>query len=155
MKANQIFLEQSLLQELFNYENGKLYWIKNNQEAGCIHRTGYRLITIKGKQYTAHRLIWIYLKGSIDSDLYIDHINGVKDDNRIENLRLVTHQENCFNRSRLNSKGYTWNKSCKKWQAHIRVNQRLKYIGLFDSKEDARNAYLNAASSLHIIKEAV
>jgi hypothetical protein len=82
----------------------------------------------------------------------IDHINGIKTDNRIENLRLVTHQQNSFNRSRLNAKGYSWNKVAQKWQATITANGKNKYLGLFANEEDARKAYLNNVKNLHIMQ---
>jgi len=152
MKANHITLEQSLLQELFDYKNGQLVWKKKPSNlqhligmvAGCLHCSGYRNIKIGGISYPAHRLVWIYHYGSIDQNLQIDHINGIKDDNNIKNLRLVTAQENCYNRSNLNAKGYTWNKSMNKWQASIYLKGKLKYLGLFEHEKDARNAYLDA-----------
>jgi len=159
MKAKEINIEISLLHKLFDYVDGQLVWKEKpsnlkhliGKVAGCLHRSGYRNIKIKNNIYPAHRLIWIYHHGNCRSDMQIDHINGLKDDNRIENLRLVTNQENCFNRSRLNAKGYTWNKDVKKWQASIWVENKLKYLGLFNEEQDARNAYLNACSINHKI----
>ena len=112
MKPNNITLEQSLLQEIFEYKDGDL--IRKNKVAGCLHKSGYRQIKVNNVIYPAHRLIWVFHNGSIDENMQIDHINGIKDDNRIENLRLVTAQQNSWNRSRLNSKGYTWNKDVNK-----------------------------------------
>ena len=160
MKANDITFEQDLLKELFEYTEGQLVW-KNRPAhlkrhigkiAGCIHHSGYRNIRINNVIYPSHRLIWIYHYGAIDKDIQIDHINGIKDDNGIDNLRLVTCQENCFNRSRLNAKGYSWNKNMDKWQAHIWLDNKLKYLGLFTIEDDARKAYLNEVSKFHIIQ---
>jgi hypothetical protein len=148
MKPNKITLEQSLLQEIFEYKDGNLYR-KNNVIAGGLHGSGYRQIKVNNISYPAHRLIWVYCHGSIDENMQIDHINGVKDDNRIENLRLVTAQQNCFNRSRLNSKGYTWNKAEKKWQSSIWLNGKLKYLGLYTNEQDARNVYLDNCKTYH------
>lgn len=150
MKAKNITLTQSLLQELFDYKNGNLYR-KNGRIAGGLHKSGYRNIKIKDIQYAAHRLIWIYHFGKIDTTLQIDHINGIKDDNRIENLRLVTVQQNCFNRSKLYSRGYSWNKNDRKWQASIFVAGKQKYLGQFLNEIDARNAYLSECKIHHII----
>ena len=161
MKANKITLEQDLLKELFDYKDNQLVW-KNRPSklnhligrvAGCLHHTGYRTIKVNDVPYPAHRLIWIYHYGSIDENLQIDHINGFKDDNSIENLRLVTVQGNCYNRSRLNSKGYTWNKQTNKWQASIFLKGILKYLGSFINEQDARNAYLLACNQHHVIQE--
>lgn len=159
MKPNKITLEQSLLHEMLDYKDGELVWKNkpynlvrlNGKVAGCMHKSGYRQIKLGNKLYPAHRIMWIYHNGSIDENMQIDHINGIKTDNRIENLRLVTHQKNSFNRSRLNAKGYTWNKVSQKWQASIFVGGKSKYLGLFLNENDARNAYLENAKHLHII----
>ena len=140
MKPNNITLEQSLLQEIFEYKDGNL--IRKNKVAGCLHKSGYRQIKVNNVIYPAHRLIWIFHNGSINENMQIDHINGIKDDNRIENLRLVTVQQNSWNRSRLTAKGYTWNKDVSKWQASIWVNGKMNYLGLYANEQDARNVYL-------------
>lgn len=159
MKANKITLEQALLKELFEDKDGQLVWKTkpNNLKhligkiAGCLHKSGYRTVKIGQTSYPAHRLMWIYHNGSIDESLQVDHINGNKDDNRIENLRLVTAQQNCYNRSRLNSKGYSWNKKDKRWQASIWLNGSLKYLGSFVDEQQAREVYLKACSQHHIL----
>ncbi len=79
----------------------------------------------------------------------IDHINRVKNDNRIINLREVTQQENNFN---TNAKGYSWHKRQKKWQASIRKDYKVIHLGCFEIEEEARNAYLEAKKIYHIIK---
>lgn len=159
MQPNKITLEQSLLKELFDYKNGQLVWKKVSlkkiyligQVAGATHHSGYRTIKINDIPYPAHRLMWVYHNGTIDENLQIDHINGDKTDNSIENLRLVTAQENAFNRSRLNAKGYTWNKKTNKWQAQIKANNIFKYLGSFLTEQEARNAYLKAVTIYHKI----
>jgi hypothetical protein len=159
MKPNKITLEQSLLHEMFDYKDGDLVWKNkpynlvhlNGKVAGCLHKTGYRQIKIGTTLYPAHRLMWIYHNGSIDENMQIDHINNIKHDNRIENLRLVTAQQNCFNRSKFNAKGYCWSKAAQKWQATISVNSKNKYLGQFTSEIDARNAYLEQAKILHLM----
>lgn len=147
------------LQELFNYNNGRLYWkirsarcIQIGDMAGYLSKGGYRCIKIYRKLYLEHRLIWIYYNGDIPDGMQIDHINRIRDDNRIENLRLVTPQENNFNSS---SKGYRWNKKGKKWISSIKVDGKKKYLGSFKNEEDARQAYLNAKEIYHVIKDRV
>jgi hypothetical protein len=147
MKPNKITLEQSLLKKIFEYKDGDL--IRKDKVAGCLHKAGYRQIKVNNVIYPAHRLVWVYHNGSIDENMQIDHINGIKDDNKIENLRLVTAQQNCFNRSRLNAKGYTWNKDVKKWQSSIYLNGKMKYLGLFSNEQDARNSYLDNCKVHH------
>lgn len=159
MKPNKITLEQSLLHEMFDYKDGNLVWKNkpynlahlNGKIAGCLHKTGYRQIKIGNALYQAHRLMWIYHNGSINENMQIDHINNIKHDNRIENLRLVTAQQNCFNRSKFNAKGYCWSKASQKWQASIYVNNKSKYLGQFANEIDARNAYLKQAKILHLV----
>lgn len=156
--ANKIkTIKQDLLRELFDYKNGQLFWridksykTKAGSIAGCLCKnSGYVKVGINKKQYQCHRLIWIWNNGDILSDFEIDHINGIRNDNRIENLRLVTSQENKFNRKDV--KGYVWDKSRNKWLAYINLNNKFKNLGRFDKEEDARNAYLNAKKELHQI----
>jgi hypothetical protein len=160
MKPNKITLEQSLLHEMLDYQDGQLVWKNkkdnlahlNGKVAGCMHKSGYRQIKFGQTLYLAHRIMWIYHNGSIDENMQIDHINGVKNDNRIENLRLVTAQQNCFNRSRHKAKGYSWSKAAQKWQATIQENGKNKYLGVFVNEEDARNAYLDKVKKLHLMQ---
>lgn len=85
----------------------------------------------------------------LESKLPIDHIYHNTLDNRKSQLRIVTDQENSFNTTK--TKGYSWDRSCKKWQARIYVANRLIYLGHFRREEDARNAYLEAKAKYHII----
>jgi hypothetical protein len=79
----------------------------------------------------------------------LDHINGIRNDNRIENLRSVTRSQNQWNR--LTAKGYYWDKSKNKYKAHIKFNDKRKFLGLFETEEEARNAYLAAKQIYHVI----
>ena len=157
MKPNQIPLSQQELHTIFDYVEGDLVWKNkssalNGRVAGCIHKSGYRQIKLQNKVYPAHRIVWAYHYGNIDQTLQLDHINGVKHDNRVENLRLVTAQENCFHRSEKTSKGYTWNRSSKKWQVYITASGKSKYLGVYEDEADARNAYLSAVNKHHHIE---
>lgn len=106
---------------------------------------GYLRGKILSKYYSAHRVIWMLAYGSWPSK-FIDHINGDQADNRIVNLRDVSHAENGRNQKRhkRNVSGVTgvgWHARAGKWQARITVNGQLKYIGSYDdiaSAEDAR-----------------
>lgn len=80
----------------------------------------------------------------------VDHINGDPLDNRKENLRVARHRDNLQNikMSKKNTSGYTgvwWNKAMKKWAASIRTRGEQRYLGAFDTKEDAYKAYLKEA----------
>jgi hypothetical protein len=110
---------------------------------------GYRSINVDKKTYKAHNLVWFYFHGVFPTNV-IDHINGNRLDNRIENLRDVTQQQNLWNMQRAmsNSKsgilGVDWVLYRKKWRAQIRVNGKKKCIGYFASAEEAGVAYQNA-----------
>lgn len=105
------------------------------------HKSGYVYIIIMGKRYAAHRLAWFMTFGSWPPH-DIDHINGVRDDNRISNLREATRQENCRNSnvSKNNTSGCVgvkYLKRNKKWTAQITVNYTRLYLGIFSLKADA------------------
>jgi hypothetical protein len=119
--------------------------------------TGYMScdITIDGRSikfrqhrlvYYAHNQDWNIFNTSPDN--LIDHINRKRDDNRIENLHVVTNQQNAFN---TDAKGYSWNKNAGKWQSYIYLDGRKHYIGLFEKEEDAHNAYIKKKLELHLI----
>ena len=108
----------------------------------------------KGKNFLKHRLVKLAHDPTFDifdssPSNCIDHENHTRDDNSNDNLRVVTNQQNCFNRS--NVKGYSWDKSRKKWVAVIKVDGKSKTLGRFENEEDAREAYLAAKAKLHII----
>ena len=143
------------LRELIDYDEstGIFSWkkkrrgIKTGVALGCDNGFGYLRITVLGKSYYAHRLAWLYVYGQWPKN-EIDHINGIKNDNRIKNLRDISGIANLQNRVRCqkNSEtqtlGVSWHKKTKKWQAHICVYKQRKYLGLFESIEDAHNEYL-------------
>ena len=147
---------QERLNELFEYRDGKLYnktnrapLARKGMESGGKTTDGYRAVKVNGKQQQTHRLIWIMHNGDIPKKKFIDHKNGIKTDNRIDNLRLVTNQENAFNTS---AKGYYWKKATSKWCAKICVDGVQKWLGSFDLEEDAAQAYLVAKEKYHIIE---
>jgi hypothetical protein len=103
---------------------------------------------ISGKRYTvyAHRFgYWIY-HGIVPE--VIDHINRIKTDNRISNLRNGTQQQNTFNTS---CRGYTYIKRYKKYKAQITLNNKNKNLGYYETEAEARQSYLDAKQKLHII----
>jgi len=151
-------ITQLLLQNIFIYNNGKLFWNYNSigvnigDRAGSIATNGYRVINFANKHHKEHRLIYIYHYGDIPDGLEIDHINMIRDDNRIENLRLVTPQENHFNSS---VKGYSWHEREQKWRARIIINGQHIYLGYFDLEEDSRQVYLDAKKIYHTIPNRI
>ena len=128
----------------YNKESGKLYWngkkkwTKDGQEAGCL-ALGYVRITVNKKSYPAHHLVWFMHHGNIPNE--IDHINHIKDDNRIENLREVSHSVNQKNHKKYKNNssgqvGVSFHKVIKKWEARI----QKKSIGYFVDFKDAVEA---------------
>lgn len=107
-------------------------------------KDGYLASTILGKKYFAHRIIWLMYHGQMP-DMQIDHVNGIKTDNRICNLRHVSNQENAKNASlsKRNTSGYTgvsFVKKTGKWLASIKSDGKNIYIGTFDTKLQAVDA---------------
>jgi len=149
----------------FKYEDGEVYrlyhlkkgdeWKQINTIFNIQYYEYFRFLN-KKKRYEIkmHRLIyWLH---NPDWDIFdsskdnlIDHIDGNPKNNNIENLRVVTNQQNCFNRKK--AKGCCWNKQKQKWCAYIRVNKKLKHLGGFELQEDAHQAYLDAKEIYHII----
>lgn len=121
--------------------------------AGNIDSHGHRQIKIDQIRYMAHRLAWLYFYGQLPNE-EIDHINTIKNDNRINNLRMATHSQNMMHRGKNNNntsgyKGVFWLKCASKWMAIIRVNRKRIYLGLFDSPFKAHEAYCEAAKLHH------
>lgn len=151
---------QARIRELLRYEpeTGNFYWLKRTGRcsagaiAGCIEHRGYRVISIDGKRYYAHRLAWIYVHGLVRD--YIDHINGDRDDNRIANLRDVDCKTNRQNTRR----AYSSNKSTGilgvrllkgKYVSQIWINGKDKHLGTFATAEEAHAAYVKAKRLYH------
>jgi hypothetical protein len=111
---------------------------------------GYNLVVIGDKRIYRHRIIAFCFHGLDIDDLTqkVDHINRDTIDNSAENLRIVTAQQNQFNRG---AKGYWWRKDAGKWEAKIRANGRQISLGVFVEEADARQAYLDAKAIHHVI----
>ena len=147
------------LKFLLSYDRntGEFFWIKptrnkkKNAAAGFDRGKGYRSIEIDGRTYRSQRLVWFYEYGYWPIN-QIDHINGNRADNRIENLREATNSQNRANskRQKNNQSGYKGVKrSGDKWMARIRKNRQLIYLGLFETAASAHAAYAAAAQELH------
>ena len=148
----------NLAREFLDYVNGQFIWLKYaagsrakvGDRAGNLHSNGYRYIQLKGKRTIEHRLAYLWHNPEWDGSGEIDHINRITDDNRIENLRLVTHQENQFNRG---ARGYSWHKPSQKWMAYIYINGKKINLGGFDYATGARLAHVTAKAKHHIIED--
>lgn len=160
-KTKESLLTQKDVRDLFYYnENtGVFLWriktsnIKPGMRAGCDNGYGYIQVSIRNNLYLQHRLVWLYVYGEFPP-YDIDHINGIRDDNRITNLRKCTRSENFQNLSmrKTNKSGYigvSWHKKSGKWRSYISCNNKTTHLGLFDTPEEASKAYLKAKSDLH------
>ena len=164
VKKNLLIMSPDLARELFDYDkttgilthrirDPKYFkterafkWWNNrfaNKPAGSVNNEGYLLIWVFDVLYRVHRIIWLWVHGEMPK--HIDHINGDKLDNRIKNLRSVTHKENHRNQSmpRNNTSGVcgvSWHKRDKKWVAYIKVNGKTISLGYFSDKNEAIKA---------------
>lgn len=127
--------------------------IKAGAVAGHTHRDGYVRISVDGRDYKAHRLAWIYVHG-VPPVADIDHRDGNRGNNSIDNLRDVPRAVNTQNRhgARKDSTcGYLGvGRSGPKWRASIQLDGHKRYLGTFPSPELAHAAYLAAKRALHV-----
>jgi hypothetical protein len=158
-------LTQAQLKDLVVYcpERGGLYWVKpTGKKARIGHRVGaktlegYRQTSILRIQYKEHRLVWLYHYGCLPNN-EIDHINGVRDDNRIENLRDCTSAQNKQNLRNCTVRNnstkilgvYQQLTHSPNFVARISVNGKNVYLGTFKTKEAAAKAYVAAKRKHH------
>ena len=120
------------------------------------NKDGNSLIGLDGKLYMYHRVVYKICNPDWDIDdssreNEIDHICGTRPkDNRIENLRVLNHQQNQWNNLHY-AKGYTFNKAYNKYQVSIQINNKKINLGYYDTQEEAREAYLKAKAIHHTI----
>ena len=136
-----------------------MYWkqsfnnaIKIGDKAG-VNGKRHARVNLFGKRYMVHHIVWEMIKGKKPTQ--IDHINGNGLDNRIENLRDVSHQVNCQNKRSIGKQntsgflGVNWRKDRQKWRAVISTRRKQKFLGFFDTAQEAHQAYLIAKRKLH------
>lgn len=139
----------------YNPETGLFTWkiraakhINIGAIAGGHDSHGYLRISIQGTRRQAHRIAWLLMTGCWPAD-QIDHINGIRDDNRWRNLRCVTHHENQRNMAKYSSNtsgvtGVCWHKQRGKWKSEIKGDMRKIYLGLYITLFDAAAARKSA-----------
>lgn len=143
----------------YDQETGRLFFrvrVANRHagsEAGTTcPTTGYRMVSLLNRRYTAHRLAFLMMTGRWPIET--DHRNGVRDDNRWSNLRECTRPENHQNvrKPSHNKSGYIgvhWCRQYGRWHAKIVANGKKKHLGSFRDPAAASRAYLTAKRELH------
>jgi hypothetical protein len=138
----------------YDYSINEIGEVRNNKSGRILRaapdRDGYMRVALckDSKQNTLkiHRLLGIYFL-NCPLDKSIDHIDGDRKNNALSNLRVVTIQQNQWNRT--GAKGYSWDKGQGGWRAQISVNRKAKFLGVYATEEDARAAYLAAKAIMH------
>lgn len=166
--ASKTLPSPDVLRQLLRYEHdtGKLFWRWrddisfpcNSRFAGkeaftSLDRGGYGKGVICGRTHQTHRVVWAIFHGEWPEH-EVDHINGVRSDNRITNLRNATASQNQWNKvlqknNTSGVKGVSWHTSNKKWRASITKHGKLTHLGLFDDIADASAAYAAASIKMH------
>lgn len=143
----------------YNPSTGDIIWKEARGKAakgsvgGFLMPDGYLAIRIFGRNYPAHRMAWFLHFGRWPHEL-LDHANGKRDDNRLENLREASvGQNNCNVKPQTRSvsklKGVAWHSRDRRWQAKICCGGQAYYLGQFDTEEEAHAAYCAAAHEKH------
>lgn len=155
-------LTQEEIKKLFRYQDGYLYWRNRSQRININNPISskvdgrYATVKAKGHHRYAHRIIWILHNGPIPDGLDIDHINRIKTDNSIENLRVVTKSQNGHNAgvSLSNTSGVTgviWRECRETWEVKITVNREVRYLGV--SRDFFKACCLRKSAELKVYKE--
>jgi len=137
-------------------KSGVVYGLKADGEMRLIenmatNKRGYNCISCGGKMIKRHRIIaYTYLGLDLENlKQQIDHQDGNTLNNSIDNLRIVTHQQNQWNRTK--AKGYYFHKLSEKWLAQINLNNKKIHLGLYETESEARVSYLTAKLIYHKI----
>lgn len=147
---------------LYEHETGLLRWkvspsnnVKPLSVAGCLSGGGYVRVSLFGRSWAAHRLIWTMLVSEIPRGMDIDHINGLRNDNRLTNLRVVTRGENNQNvrsarsDNRQGLLGVSVHRRSGLFNARIKVAGVSHSIGYFKTALEAHAAYLHRKREIH------
>ena len=152
------FPDYDYLHSVFEIKDGRLYnKVQRNSRVKVGELTGsnsgaYSLVFLNGIPWQVHRILFYMTHKHLPET--VDHIDGNKKNNHIENLRAATSRQNCFNKTltkanRSGVKGVSWAKKSNKWNACIRVNGKSKNLGYFVDLEDAKDFVGLARDMLH------
>ncbi len=144
--------------ELMVFASGVIYRLNSNGKAFKLAKnvanapTGYNTLNVKNKTFYRHRIMGMaFLNLDVNNKSQVmDHINGNRIDNRLENLRIVSYQQNSFN-SR--AKGYYYDKCASKYRSQITVNGKNINVGLFKTAMEANQAYIEAKKIYHVMPD--
>ena len=133
----------------YNPTTGIFTW-KTGQLAGGVSNCGYLRICIKRRKYLAHRLAWLMMTSKWPVD-QLDHINGVRTDNRWSNLRAATNAQNTINSDYPNRTGLRgiYRHKHGGWAAAIKTSGHRLHLGYYKTPEEAHAAYCEAALEFH------
>lgn len=139
---------QEQIAEHFYYADGALIR-KSTNKRGYTRPDGYVYVRLLGRAFGEHRLVHLLFSG--EWPYQVDHVNGIRNDNRHENLRSANYAQNCMNRRPMgrSSKGCYWQPKRQKWIAQIGVSGKRKTIGYYGTEIEASAAYAKAAAELH------
>jgi hypothetical protein len=152
-------ITQQKVLELFEYRGGGLYWrvkpakqIAIGAKAGCKNSHGYSVVRVNGVLYGTHRIIFLMHHGYLPD--YIDHVDGNRLNNSIENLRAATACENGYNKpaqsnNKSGCKGVRWQKQIKHWCVEIQANKVKRYLGIYKDLELAALVAAEARDLYH------
>jgi hypothetical protein len=147
-------ITQARLKELVHYdlETGIFTAAVDAGRPGNMRRAGdvvgsrhpnflYLRASFDNKQYKLHRLVWLYVHGRWP-DVEVDHINRNRTDNRLANLREVSHRQNCQNRNIYSTNtsgapGVRWNAKDQRWQAYISFDGKMRHLGMWRTRDEA------------------
>jgi hypothetical protein len=159
MKKLDITQEELKSELSYDPDTGEFIWLRNTAKvrkggkAGCIDDQGYVRIHVRQRKYAAHRLAVLYITGRWP-DAQVDHINGVRDENRWINLREVTKTQNMWNQKRRSTNtsgcpGVSFHKKNQNYISYIRDGEKRIYLGSTNHIFEAAALALSAKNRIH------
>lgn len=160
--SNNNYPNREELSKIFEYVDGELWRkafisVDNRKYSArfivnkCNHWTGYCHVRFHNRTSSYHVIVWILANGDIPEGKMIDHIDGNRINNNINNLRLVTNRENCQNQT-IHRNGHLvgacFDKNANKWRSRVVIDGVQKNLGLFDTELEAHNKYCEALKLL-------
>lgn len=153
-------ITQEFILERFYYRDGLLFHtgnhlvnqVKAGDVAGCLGSHGYLQLKINNKSYLNHRIVFLMFNGFLPE--YVDHIDGIRTNNKLENLRECTFSQNrcntkVYRNNKSGIKGINWDREHGKWTARIQFKNKRILVGRFSQLNDAKNAIIERRNSLH------